>query len=192
MKLSVLICSIPTRYSMMEKLYNKLLSQVGNEDVEILCLIDNKKRTIGDKRNALVVSARGDYLTFIDDDDDVFDNYIKELLTGIKSNSDVIVFNEICTFNGENTFVVRPGIEYENEKTRKINGRWVDIKRKPWHWCVWRSSIAKTERVPDMSFGEDELWCRRLLPKIKTQHRIDKILRRYIYNDKTSDHGDKK
>jgi glycosyltransferase involved in cell wall biosynthesis len=174
---------------MMKKLYTKLLNQVGNEDVEILCMIDNKKRSIGDKRNALVVASRGDYLAFIDDDDDVFNDYISELLAGIKSNADVIVFNEICTFNGENTFIVRPGIEFENEKTRKVNGLWVDIKRKPWHWCAWKSSIAKTERVPDMNNGEDELWCRRLLTKIKTQYRINKILRIYRFDKSISDHG---
>lgn len=189
MKLSILILSIPTRFAMMQALYTKILNQIGNEDIEILCLIDNKKRSIGDKRNDLVVAARGEYLTFIDDDDDVCDNYISELVIGIKSKSDVIVFNETASFNGENSFTVRPGIEYENEHARKVNGRWVDIRRKPWHWCLWKSSIAKTERVPDMNNGEDELWCRRLLTKIKTQYRINKILRIYRFDKSISDHG---
>jgi glycosyltransferase involved in cell wall biosynthesis len=191
MKLSILMLSIPTRFAMMQKLYTKILNQIGNEDIEILCLIDNKKRTIGDKRNDLVVAARGEYLTFIDDDDDVCDNYISELVIGMKSKSDVIVFNETASFNGENSFTVTPGKEYQNEHARKVNGRWVDIRRKPWHWCLWKSSIAKTERVPDMNNGEDELWCRRLLPKIQTQHRINKILRIYRFSNSISDHGQK-
>jgi hypothetical protein len=152
-------------------------------------LTDNKKRTIGDKRNDLVVASRGEYLAFIDDDDDVGEDYVGDILKAIEFNPDVIVFNEQATLNGENPFVVRPGIEYVNEPCKKVNGKWIDIRRRPWHWCVWKSSIAKTERVPDSSWGEDALWVERLFPKVKTQHRIDKILRFYRYDKTKSEAG---
>jgi hypothetical protein len=54
---------------------------------------------------------------------------------------------------------------------------------------VWKSSIAKTERVPDMGYGEDSLWVERLFPKVKKQARIDKVLRYYRYNKTTSEAG---
>jgi len=187
MKLSILILSVPSRFDKLKALYNKLLAQVGNEDVEILVVIDNKKRSIGDKRNDLVLAARGKYLAFLDDDDDVAGDFIPELVKGTETDADVIVFNEEARMDGGNPFTVRPGIEYTNEKSRQVNGRWIDIKRRPWHWCAWKSTIAKTERVPDMGYGEDSLWVERLFPKIKTQYRIDKILRYYRYDRTTSE-----
>ena len=189
MKFSILILNVPSRFEQAARLYNKLLAQVGALPVEILMLTDNKKRTIGDKRNDLVVASRGEYLAFIDDDDDVGEDYVGDILKAIEFNPDVIVFNEQATLNGENPFVVRPGIEYVNEPCKKVNGKWIDIRRRPWHWCVWKSSIAKTERVPDSSWGEDVLWVERLFPKVKVQHRIDKILRFYRYDKTKSEAG---
>lgn len=190
MKLSVLILNVPSRFHKATAIYNKILSQIAGEavgNVEVLMLTDNKTRSVGDKRNDLVTMARGEYLAFHDDDDDVADDYIPQLLEGTKSNADVIVFNEEATMDGGNPFIVRPGIEYQNEHSRKVNGKWIDIKRRPWHWCAWKSSIAKTERVPDMSYGEDSLWVSRLFPKVHSQHRIDKVLRYYRYNNATSE-----
>jgi glycosyltransferase involved in cell wall biosynthesis len=186
--LSVLILSIPSRFDMMRKIYEKIVSQVGSLPVEVLVLIDNKKITIGNKRTALVNAAEGKYLAFMDDDDDVSDDYIRELVAAAERDVDVIVFNELATLDGGSPFTVRCGLEYVNEPSRKNNnGQWVDIKRIPWHWCAWRSELAKTERVPDSNYGEDALWCERLKAKAKTQYRIDKVLRYYIYNRSTSE-----
>jgi len=189
MKFSILILNVPSRFEQAARLYNKLLAQVGTLPVEILMLTDNKKRSIGDKRNDLVVAARGEYLAFIDDDDDVADDYVAEIMKAIEFSPDVIVFNEQATLNGENPFIVRPGVEYVNEPSKKIDGKWMDIRRRPWHWCVWKSSIAKTERVPDMMYGEDSLWVERLFPKVRRQERINKVLRYYRYNKTTSEAG---
>jgi len=189
MKLSILILSVPSRFAKMEALYNKLLAQVGTQDVEIMVSVDNKKRSIGDKRNDMVVAARGEYLAFIDDDDDVTDDYVAEILKATESHADVIVFNESATLDGGNQFTVCPGIEHMNEPARRVGGQWIDIKRRPWHWCAWKSSIAKSERVPDKNYGEDSLWVERLFPKLGSQHRIDKVLRYYRYNKATSEAG---
>ena len=52
-QLSILIPSIPTRFNKAKALYDKILSMVGDKQIEILMLTDNKKRTIGEKREAL-------------------------------------------------------------------------------------------------------------------------------------------
>ena len=64
--------------------------------------------------------------------------------------------------------------------------RRVDITRKPWHWCVWRAELAKTASFPDGTIDEDWYWLRQLVPRVKKQHRIDKVLHYYRYNHKTS------
>lgn len=189
MKFSVLIPSIPSRLPKLEKLFTKLQAQVtaGGYDVEILSFLDNKKRSIGYKRDALVQIAAGDYLAFCDDDDDVYDNYLPSIMPAIESNTDVIVFTEHTVINGEGPFCVRFGIENENEECRKVDGKWVDITRKPFHSCIWKSAIAKSEHFPDASYGEDWHWCKRLIPKVKTQHRIDAVIKRYTFDDRVTE-----
>ena len=68
-KLSILVATIPNRinnyYQMM---MNNLIEQVkAYDDVELISFFDNKKRTIGRKRNDMVKLAQGEYIVFIDD-----------------------------------------------------------------------------------------------------------------------------
>jgi len=182
---SILIPSIPSRIRRLEVLFAKLQNQVGSTtfEVEILSLLDNKTRSIGLKRDALVRCARGDYLAFCDDDDDVSEDYVKSICEALlRESPDVLVFNERCNINGGNDFIVRFGMEYENEEARQENGVWVDVKRKPFHCCVWKSSIARSESFPDASYGEDWHWCKRLVPKVEKQWRIDRVLKMYRYD----------
>ena len=51
MILSILIPSIPSRFKLVQKLYKTIEGQIRDREVEILVLIDNKKRSIGAKRN---------------------------------------------------------------------------------------------------------------------------------------------
>ena len=184
---SILIPSVPIRVSKMEGLFKILEKQINGRNVEVLSFLDNKKRTIGYKRDALVQIARGKYLSFVDDDDMVSQNYIDEILTACEKDVDLIMFNQGCTINNGNMFTVRYGLDYKNEEAHVVDGKWVDIKRQPFHSCVWKSEIAKTEHFPDASYGEDWHWAKRLIPKVKTSVNIDKILQYYIYNDKTTE-----
>ena len=51
--LSILIPSIPSRLRKAIALYNKMLVRVSDKNCEVLMLTDDKKRTIGEKREAL-------------------------------------------------------------------------------------------------------------------------------------------
>ena len=84
-KLSILIPSTPNRVAnKMLKLFTSLEEQVAKlsnpDDVELLVFLDNKRRSIGYKRESLLYIARGDFVAFMDDDDVVHDFYIEELL----------------------------------------------------------------------------------------------------------------
>ena len=81
----------------------KLEEQIGDrEDVEILSIMDNKSFGISEKRNELLKLARGSHLTWIDDDDDVAENYVDRLVETIERNPevDVISFNQVCYLEG--------------------------------------------------------------------------------------------
>jgi glycosyltransferase involved in cell wall biosynthesis len=70
-QLSILIPCIPSRFEKAQKLIDKLQAQIVDKNVEIICLIDNKLKSIGEKRDNLVQVCNGKYFMFIDDDDDI-------------------------------------------------------------------------------------------------------------------------
>ena len=64
MILSILICSIEERNQKLQRLL-ALLAKQATPDVEVLTSIDNKKKSVGQKRNELLDRARGQYVAFV-------------------------------------------------------------------------------------------------------------------------------
>jgi len=173
---------------LLEKLQRQARQLPADTQVEILALYDNRRRSTGLKRQALLDAAQGAFVACLDDDDDVSPFYFERITRAIQAqpDADVIVFDNISILNGENPFRVITGIEFENEPVRKEGGDWVDIHRKPWHWCAWSARLAKAARFPDGYIDDDWFWCRQMVPLVKKQHRIDEALHYYQYNSKTS------
>lgn len=191
-KLSILIPSIPSRISThLLPLYHMIEEQASKfPDVEILCFLDNKMRTIGKKREGLVQLAQGEYQVQIDDDDVVSEFFVSELHREIskEESPDVILFNQYASINGGNFFTVSFDLGNENEQCRQDeNKKWVNIKRAPFHNMCWKSSLAKSELFPDASYSEDWHWAKRLIPKVKSWSKIPRCLTYYIFNDKVTE-----
>ena len=49
-------------------------------------MFDNKKRSVGEKRQDLLNLAKGQYLVFIDDDDRISDDYISSIIQAMNEN----------------------------------------------------------------------------------------------------------
>lgn len=98
MTLSILIPTLPERKEMLSHLLSTLHIKYLPE-VEILTDDDTKLST-GAKRNRLLQRASGEYVVFIDDDDEVSDIYIAAILVAIKKKPDVIGFSGWMTTNG--------------------------------------------------------------------------------------------
>jgi glycosyltransferase involved in cell wall biosynthesis len=161
--------------------------------VEILVLLDNKSKSIAEKRNDLLQAARGKYIAFLDDDDAVSKDYMSAILQAIDANDvDCITFNQWCTINGE-PMDVEFGIgNPHGQLWRDEDGFLGDIKRPPYHMCVWRREIAQSE-VFNSVYGangqssEDIDWLMRLYPKVQTEHHISDALHGYIYSSQTTE-----
>jgi len=149
-KLSILILSIPSRFDIVRPLIDKLMTQIGDrEDVEILSLMDNKSLHIWEKRNELMRIARGTHMTWLDDDDDVADNYVDKLTEAIdvNPNADVISFDQMCYLNGvEAKVFAKMGNPHENVLPDPTGTRYRDTLRPPYHWCCWKTSLALQRR----------------------------------------------
>ena len=193
--ISILILSIPSRTESVTALMKKLEGQLGNRrSVEILVLTDNRSQSISEKRNVLLRAARGQFVCFMDDDDGIANDYIDQLLTAVKENPsvDCVSFNQFCSLDGE-PMNVEFGIgNPHGQLWRTQEGMLGDIKRPPYHMCLWRREIAQSEEFRPMygangqSYGEDFDWLVRLYSKVQTEHHIDSPLHMYVYNSKTT------
>lgn len=188
-KLSILIPTVPSRIDLYyPHLIKNLLKQTKcRNDVEILALFDNKKRTLGEKRNDLLKLANGEYLVFIDDDDRISDDYVNSIMTPLYNNleSDCVVFDSITHINNEaKKTLCKYGIEFANGGY--INNNKTEWRGKPAHTMVYKSSIAKKHKFKHISHGEDVDWVNRAYKDIVKQTRIDKVLYYYDANYNTT------
>lgn len=191
-KLSILVPSIPSRIKgHLLPLLDKLRDQTeGRSDVEVLTFCDNKKRSVGLKRDGLVKLARGAFCAFVDDDDDISPDYVSELCEAIARNpdADVITFKQVSRINDDNPYIVDFSLAHENEPARRdASGCWVDIKRRPYHICAWRTELARHYDFPDASYGEDWHWAKRVALDCLREVKIDRVLHYYFYRDDTTE-----
>lgn len=184
MLLSILIPTIPTRVNgYFPQLVTKLEAQIGDLPIEVIGLYDNKKQLVGQKRNNLLNLANGLFLTFVDDDDQITEDYIYEIYSAIEDNpdADCIVYQVKCSINGREPYLCKYGVELEY---KQIPGLWTG---KPAHTMVWKSELAKKCKFPVSNFGEDSEWVAQAWPQIKKQASIDKVLYYYQFNNQTTE-----
>lgn len=187
--LSILVCSVDTRYKtflpkIQEQLYTQYnaLSDDDQDRVEIIVLTDNKKMMLGHKRNVMVDIAQGKYIAFVDDDDRLADDYIAELLAATATNADSIVFTAMVSLNGE---PARP-CYYSKDVRRDYNHK-DGYYRIPNHICCIKREVSLKSSFPNIVCGEDAGYSKVLLPFLKTEHKINKVLYYYDYNAQTTE-----
>lgn len=173
--LSILIATMPSRKESFHKLINDLGLQTCNVlNVEILS-DDSIDINIGQKRNLLLSRAKGEYIVFIDDDDEVSSDYIALILNAAKFKSDCIGINGIITTNGKNK------MQWYISKSYK---KWFTSKgiyyRTPNHISPVKRELAMLAGFPDISHAEDFTYSMRLLPYLKTET----IIKQPIYHYK--------
>jgi hypothetical protein len=182
--ISILICTIPKRKMMFEILESFIKAQVNQlgawNQVEILSDAGMDK-SIGTKRQELLLRSNGKYVTFCDDDDAVPVYYVYELLEAAKSNADCFAINGNMTTNG---------VEERNWWIAKDNpygafqrdGKTIYL-RHPNHITPIRREIALRIGYKDLSFQEDHDFCVRLKASglIQTEYVIERPMYTYLY-----------
>lgn len=185
-KWSILICTLDEREVTFKRLYDKLQKQIIDNDlqhdIEILSFGDNREHSIGFKRNALMVNSCGEYISFIDDDDDVHDDYIMMIYQALKTNPDCVKLVGIMTTRGQNPQKFVHSIEYQ-ERYEYVNGIYI---RPPNHLNPIKRSIACRFLFPDKNFSEDYDWAMTIAKShlLKKEAIIDEPYYFYFYDGK--------
>jgi len=194
MKLSVLILSIPERLRLLECLLDNLHKQISDDlknEVEILVLIDNKIRSIAQKRNNLLQLANGDYVCFLDDDDSVNQQFIPQVLKATIKNPDCVTFKQRCSINGKRLNVTFGLGNPHGELSLNEKGHYKDILRPPYHMCAFRRKLAQKVHFKDVFSQngqsiEDFDWLKRLYPTLNTEIHLPVYLHYYNYDSTTT------
>lgn len=182
---SILICTLQERSEQFSKLFDKLSNQVKEnhleDQIEILFFNDNREHTVGFKRNALVQRSQGQYLNFIDDDDDIHDNYIKMIYDKLQDKPDCVSLNGVITFNGNNPAAFVHSIQYKGYFQQ--DGVYY---RPPNHLNTMKRSVASQFLFPDISHGEDTNWAMQIAQSglLNSEATLDIPYYFYKYTDK--------
>lgn len=182
MKFTIAICTIPSRVKELGKLLDILLPQLTDE-VELLWIGDNKNSTIGAKRNRCVNIAQGDYIAFVDDDDTVSDNYVAKILMAIEQEPDVVCFDALHTYNGEN-----PKPVYYDIKHQKDLNLPDEFIRFPNHLMAWSRPLLGVSPYDNVAIGEDQRFAAFMRKNFElTQVKIDEVLYHYDFRQDKSE-----
>ncbi len=216
--LSILTPSIHSRLRQVDYLCSFINRQIIDPaTVEHLVLVDNKSRTVGEKRDALLRIARGDYVAFVDDDDWISADYVPALVAAAK-----VFCPSVITFLQEATINLNPTetqnqkaiIEFklgnpnepfrETESLKKAGTQEKEIpgvpredslassgfvRRNAWHICAWRREIAITSKFPSTNYGEDWAFAAPLcaMKNMLTEHHIPEVLHYYRHDIRFTD-----
>lgn len=189
MKLTINVCSTHTRYrtflpQILEQLFSQWekLPENDRKQVEIVALIDNRSMTVGEKRNRLTTASKGDYISFVDDDDRVSDDYIGQLLKATATGADVITFLVSVSLNGGIPKPCHYSKNYEKDYNTEN-----EYHRLPNHIMCIRRELAVKVPFKEVTFAEDSDFATRLKPLLKTEHQIKATLYHYDWNVRTTE-----
>jgi hypothetical protein len=172
------------------------------QDVELLYLMDNRRRSVGAKRNALLGMAEGEYLSFIDDDDEVATDYVQKIYRTIAKTrkqdtpADVICFPQRATLAPtgvvhECSYSLKNWSEKPPEQRRRLEQSDKENTLKwsgpPAHTMVWRAAIAKSAKFPEKNFQEDIDWVDQVCAKAKHEIQLEgEFLYHYKFSEENT------
>ena len=154
-----------------------------SDEVEVVHFLDNEEHSIGFKRNKLIQSAKGLFIAFVDDDDDVSDDYVPLVYKAITENPDIdcIGLKGLITFNGKRPRHFIHSLQYKEYFTKKKT-----LYRPPYHLNPVRREIANKYKFEDISYSEDVDYAMKMLRDgaLKKEYFIDKVI--YYYHSRRS------
>lgn len=175
MKLSILMAALASRSGPMRALIEAQLSR-HRQDAELLVDMDDGEATSGIKRQRLLERATGDYVAFVDDDDEVAPNYLSAILEHCNGRVDVVTFDLEMIRDGRRPERWRFGLHPDYRPSGRMCAN---------HLCAWRRDLARRVAFcPSLRYGDDQIWYKPLLMAglAQTEYHVREVLYRYLFS----------
>jgi hypothetical protein len=182
MLFSILIPTLENRLETFDELHGQLTFQIARhhlqDEVEILYLRDGGQMPTGTKRNQLMTMARGEFIAFIDDDDEVDEKYISLICDALRQHPDI----DCIGIRGKVTFCgTHPRQFIHSLRYQTYSNRGGVYYRPPYQLNPIRRSIALQYAFQDTHHSEDTSWAMALkrAGALKKEFFIDQDLYHY-------------
>jgi hypothetical protein len=190
---SILICTLDEREKSFNFIYNKLQKQIADlglqDQIEIVYFKDNRENSVGFKRNWLLEQSSGKYTCYVDDDDDISDDYIQIIYEKLLKNPDCVEMQGVMTFSGKKPHLFIHSIKYNNSYTSE--GNFLPAQdnvyyRPPNHLNPIKRVYGCQFSFPEVNFAEDADWATQIAKTglLKKEEQIDKPCYFYKYTTK--------
>lgn len=183
-KLTILICTIPSRQASYGRLITELWGQMLIYAPNIGIIQNSSTElSIGEKRNWLLERAESEYVCFIDDDDMICENYLDLLMKAADSGCDCASLKGVYSVDGIENGIFEHSIKYTKWET--VEGE-VKYLRYPNHLNMIRTEIANKFKFPEINHGEDKNWSDQLHKSglLKKEFYIPEVIYYYQYVSK--------
>jgi hypothetical protein len=144
--------------------------------IEFCIACDNREKSIGKKREELLKGAKGKYMSFVDDDDDLTDAYFQDAVATIAGKYDV------CRLRGQMAqYTFTHSIDNKLSDPMARDGEFL---RPPNHLNIMLADIANLIPFGDAKRGEDLDWTIRLAQTgmLTNEYQSEYSRIHYIYN----------
>jgi glycosyltransferase involved in cell wall biosynthesis len=170
--------------SLKASLYGQITTEKAEKEVEVICLADNGEKSTGWKRNMLLQKAKGDYVVFVDDDDEVHSKYVHLINKTLFFNSPDVIGIVLKHYQND-TLIGTAYHSVQYKKWRNLRdpdnlGQWL-FERCPNHLNPVRRELALKIRFPEIYVGEDKEYSLRLREFLKEEVMINEPI--YFYKE---------
>lgn len=183
---TILIPTIPQRAAQFERLLGVVLPQLDEHRGRVRVLAWRNRGTprLAEIRDAMLLAAGTDYVSFIDDDDLVPDYYVAEVVRAIEQRPDHVGFLlDYCPAGG-------PAEVVEHSLKWSTWGRSVEgvLYRDFTHVDPVRTDFALKGQFAAAKprRAEDRVWVKQVRPYLSSEVYIDKIMYHYLWSPETS------
>jgi hypothetical protein len=163
-------------YTLLETIEERRKRICPSLKIEVRLSFDNREKKIGTKRQELLMSVKGKYMSFVDDDDLLTDAYFEDALATIQGNY------HVCRLRGQmNQYTFTHSVANTLNKPMCEGDVFL---RPPNHLNIMLSDIGKLFSFGDAIRGEDLDWTIRLAKSgiLKNEYTSDYSRIHYIYN----------